>query len=82
MVVIVACVTGAESLDSVPGEVLAAFGLTGTVPMQLSGGQGTAWRAGHVVLQPADSLRAGRWFAEVYDALTGQDSGCRGRCGR
>jgi uncharacterized protein (TIGR02569 family) len=24
-----------------------------------------------VVLKPADSLRAGRWFAEVYDALTG-----------
>jgi len=51
--------------------VLAAFGLAGTVPTRLSGGQGTAWRAGHVVLKPADSLRAGRWFAEVYDALTG-----------
>ena len=71
MVVIVACVTGAGRLDSVPEEVLAAFGLAGTVPMRLSGGQGTAWRAGHVVLKPADSLRAGRWFAEVYDALTG-----------
>ena len=71
MVVIVACVTGAGRLNSVPEEVLAAFGLAGTVPMRLSGGQGTAWRAGHVVLKPADSLRAGRWFAEVYDALTG-----------
>ena len=71
MVVIVACVTGAGCLDSVPEEVLAAFGLAGTVPTRLSGGQGTAWRAGHVALKPADSLRAGRWFAEVYDALTG-----------
>jgi uncharacterized protein (TIGR02569 family) len=58
-------------LDGVPEEVLAAFGLAGTVPMRLSGGQGTAWRAGHAVLKPADSPRAGRWFAEVYDALTG-----------
>jgi len=71
VLVIVACVTGAGRLDSVPEEVLAAFGLAGTVPTRLSGGQGTAWRAGHEVLKPADSLRAGRWFAEVYDALTG-----------
>jgi uncharacterized protein (TIGR02569 family) len=71
VVVIVACVTGAGRLDSVPEEVLAAFGLAGTVPTRLSGGQGTAWRAGYVVLKPADSLRAGRWFAGVYDALTG-----------
>lgn len=63
--------TGAESLDGVPEEVPAAFGLTGTVPIRLSGGRGTAWRAGHVVLKPADSVRAARWFAEVYDALTG-----------
>ena len=54
-----------------PGAVLAAFGLAGTVPTRLPGGQGTAWRAGNAVLKPADSQRAGRWFAEVYDALTG-----------
>ena len=82
MVVIVTCVTGAERLDRVPGEVLAAFGLAGTVPIRLPGGQGTAWRAGHAVLKPADSLRAGRWFAEVYDALTGPGFGYRVRCGR
>jgi uncharacterized protein (TIGR02569 family) len=58
-------------LDSVPGAVLTAFGLAGTVPTRLPGGQGTAWRAGNAVLKPADSQRAGRWFAEVYDALTG-----------
>lgn len=60
-----------ERLDAVPEEVLAAFGLDGVVPVRLSGGQGTAWRAGQVVLKPADSARAGRWFAEVYDGLAG-----------
>jgi hypothetical protein len=51
--------------------VLAAFGLASVVPVRLPGGQGTTWRAGQVVLKPADSARAGRWFADVYDALTG-----------
>jgi len=71
VVVIVACVAGSERLDGVPEGVLAAFGLAGAVPVRLPGGQGTAWRAGRVVLKPADSVRAGRWFAEVYNALTG-----------
>jgi uncharacterized protein (TIGR02569 family) len=60
-----------ERLDTVPGGVLAAFGVTDVVPVRLAGGQGTAWRAGQVVLKAADSVRAGRWYAEVYDALTG-----------
>jgi uncharacterized protein (TIGR02569 family) len=55
----------------VPGEVLAAFGMTEIEPALLAGGQGTAWRAGPLVLKPADSVRTGRWFAEVYDALDG-----------
>lgn len=55
----------------VPEAVLAAFGVGDVVPVRLPGGQGTAWRAGDVVLKPADSTRAARWFAEVYDALTG-----------
>jgi uncharacterized protein (TIGR02569 family) len=55
----------------VPEEVLAAFRLAGAVPVRLPGGQGTAWRAGRVVLKPADSVREGRWFAEVYDGLAG-----------
>lgn len=77
MIVIVACVADAADiadsgrLDSVPEGVLAAFGLAGTVPARLAGGQGTAWRAGRAVLKPADSERSGRWFAEVYDALSG-----------
>jgi uncharacterized protein (TIGR02569 family) len=51
--------------------VLAAFGVAGVVPVRLPGGQGTTWRAGQVVLKPADSVRAGRWFAEVYAGLRG-----------
>ena len=71
VVVIVACMVAAQHTDGVPEGVLAAFGVAGAVPARLSGGQGTAWRAGQVVLKPADSARAGRWFAEVYDALAG-----------
>ena len=74
--VIVACVAGPQHPDGVPEEVLAAFGLAGFVPARLPGGQGTAWRAGQVVLKPVDSLQAGRWFAEVYDTLA--DPGFRG----
>jgi uncharacterized protein (TIGR02569 family) len=55
----------------VPEAVLTAFGLAGAVPVRLSGGQGTAWRAGPVVLKPADHDQAARWFADVYDTLTG-----------
>jgi uncharacterized protein (TIGR02569 family) len=60
-----------EHLDAVPDGVLAAFGLAGVVPVRLPGGQGATWRAGRVVLKAADSERAGRWFAEVYDGLNG-----------
>jgi uncharacterized protein (TIGR02569 family) len=67
----VAGVVASERVDAVPEGVLAAFGVAGADPVRLAGGQGTAWRAGQVVLKPADSLRAGRWFADVYDALTG-----------
>jgi uncharacterized protein (TIGR02569 family) len=70
-VVIVACVVASERLDAVPDEVLASFGVAGVVPVRLPGGQGTTWRAGPMVLKPADSVREGRWFADVYDGLNG-----------
>jgi hypothetical protein len=57
-------------------------GMAGVVPVRLPGGQGTTWRAGPVVLKPADSVRAGRWFAEVYDGLNSPVSASRGQCGR
>jgi uncharacterized protein (TIGR02569 family) len=60
-----------EHADTVPSAVRAAFGVAEVVPVRLAGGQGTTWRAGPVVLKPADSLQAGRWFADVYDTLDG-----------
>jgi prepilin-type processing-associated H-X9-DG protein len=46
-------------------KALAAFEV-GARPERLSGGQGTAWRAGDVVLKPLDmSLDALRWQAEL-----------------
>lgn len=70
-VIIVACMVASERLDELPAGVLAAFGVAGTVPVRLAGGRGTTWRAGQVVLKPADSVREGRWAADVYDALEG-----------
>jgi len=45
-----------------PDDVLAAFRVAEAVPVRLTGGQGTTWQAGQVVLKPADSVQAGRWF--------------------
>ena len=60
-----------EPRNAVPEEVLAAFGLAGAAAVRLPGGQGTTWRAGPLVLKPADSVRAGRWLADVRAALGG-----------
>jgi uncharacterized protein (TIGR02569 family) len=52
-----------------PAEVLAAFGVSARQE-PLSGGQGTAWRAGDVVLKPLDmSLDALRWQAQVLGSV-------------
>ena len=52
-----------------PGpEVLASFGASAE-PVLLPGGQGTAWRAGEVVLKPADDSRVARWTADLYRDL-------------
>jgi len=50
-----------------PG-VLAAFGARAD-PVPLPGGEGTAWRAGEVVLKPAGDPRVARWTAELYRDL-------------
>ena len=50
-----------------PG-VLAAFGARAD-PVPLPGGEGTAWRAGEVVLKPAGNPRVARWTAELYRDL-------------
>jgi hypothetical protein len=50
-----------------PG-VLAAFGAHAD-PVPLPGGEGTAWRAGDVVLKPAGDPRVARWTADLYRDL-------------
>ena len=52
-----------------PGpEVLASFGASAD-PVPLPGGEGTAWRAGEVVLKPAGDPRVARWTADLYHEL-------------
>jgi len=59
-----------------PG-VLAAFGARAD-PVPLPGGEGTAWRAGEVVLKPAGDPRVARWTADLYQDLTAlRDPGFR-----
>jgi uncharacterized protein (TIGR02569 family) len=49
---------------------LAQFGVAGTIVEALPGGQRTAWRAGHLVLKPADSsLDALRWQQRVLGGM-------------
>ena len=48
------CMTGNTRFGSPPKDVLAAFGVSGT-PIALKGGQGSAWRADHVVIKRADT---------------------------
>ena len=56
-----------------PGpEVLASFGASAD-PVMLPGGQGTAWRAGEVVLKPAGDPRVARWTADLYRDLNPPD---------
>ena len=67
-----------------PG-VLAAFGAHAD-PVRLPGGEGTAWRAGEIVLKPAGDPRVARWTAGLYrdlGPLAGRRtraSASRGRC--
>jgi len=65
--------------------VLASFGTDpgagtdrGAAPVPLPGGQGSAWRAGQVVLKPAGDPRVARWTAGLYLSLSGhRDPGFR-----
>jgi uncharacterized protein (TIGR02569 family) len=54
-----------------PDAVLAAFGVAGTAPVPLGGGQGTSWRAGDLVLKPVDLDQDElAWQARVYPQIT------------
>jgi len=49
-------------------EIAQAFGVP-LAPQPLRGGQGTTYRAGNIVLKPADSDAAAQWMAEVFTDL-------------
>ena len=50
-----------------PPSVLAAFGVAGSRPVALGGGQGMSWFAGEVVFKPADvELEELAWQAQVF----------------
>jgi uncharacterized protein (TIGR02569 family) len=50
-----------------PPHVLAAFGVAGSMPMALDGGQGRSWRAGDLVLKPSDGdLAELAWQVRIH----------------
>jgi uncharacterized protein (TIGR02569 family) len=54
-----------------PLRVLAAFGVADSTPVALGGGQGTSWRAGELVLKPADVDQDElTWHAQTYPQIT------------
>lgn len=58
-------------MPSPPDHVLAAFGVAGCTPVPLGGGQSTSWRAGELVLKPADVGQDElAWQARVYPQIT------------
>jgi uncharacterized protein (TIGR02569 family) len=53
-----------------PQAVLTRFGVAGAPLERLAGGQGTSWRAGHLVFKPADLPVAElEWLAQVLSQL-------------
>jgi uncharacterized protein (TIGR02569 family) len=61
-------VTGRVDQRSPPRAVLAAFGARGE-PVLLAGGKGGTWRAGDVVLKPAEGDDEVRWRSDVLEKL-------------
>lgn len=58
--------------DRPPADVVAAFG--GTEPAErLAGGRGMTWRAGSVVLRPAEALGETEWASAVLSGLGAPD---------
>jgi uncharacterized protein (TIGR02569 family) len=58
---------GLAGMMGPPPQVLAAFGVAGSVPVALDGGQGTSWRAGDLVLKPSDADVAElAWRARIH----------------
>jgi uncharacterized protein (TIGR02569 family) len=60
-------------MSSPPPHVLAAFGVPGQMPVPLTGGMGTSWRAGDLVLKPADADQEElTWQAQLHSRLPGR----------
>ncbi len=55
----------------IPEAVLDAFGVPGSAPVPLPGGQGSTWRAADIVLRPAESAAHARWAADLFSGLSG-----------
>ena len=54
-----------------PRQVLAAFGVANSPLVPLTGGRGTSWLAGDLVLKPADlDLLELEWLADVYSRIS------------
>jgi len=61
---------GPAVLTAPPNHVLAAFGVARRTPEALSGGQGTSWRVGDLVLKPADCDEDEMlWQARTYSQI-------------
>ena len=56
-----------------PAGVLRAFGVSDIEPTRLSGGEGTSWRAGPLVVKPATDARFATWHAGLMADLPEAD---------
>src|SRR5258708_21444121 len=55
-----------------PQAVLPRFGVAGLPLERLAGGQGTSWRAGHLVFKPADvQVTELEWLTDVLSQIEG-----------
>ena len=54
----------------IPADVLRAFRVA-TPPVRLSGGKGTTWRAGDLVLKPSEGADESRWRSATLAAVPG-----------
>jgi uncharacterized protein (TIGR02569 family) len=50
-------------------EVLAAFGVAGSAPVSLAGGEGRSWLAGDLVFKPADDEATATWAADLLSRI-------------
>ncbi|MBT2503973.1 hypothetical protein J7E22_15665 [Curtobacterium sp. ISL-83] len=61
--------TGGPDNDAPDAATLRAFGVAGSVPERLAGGQGTTWRAGDLVFRPHGNAAEAAWRSGVLATL-------------